>query len=562
MRPCTLYLLSSAAALALASCAAPPVTLRVLDGQPVDPYLFGYNAEAYIGITLNKLLNDTAGIAAAKALHAGVFRYPGGTLSNTWNPMSGQYVEPAPFPGGKYPSGYDKWQVWGRQLNSKYPKGTFSAEQYLQDGNLGSVTKRTLWCLNVYSFNLSQTCEQIAYIGSLPGQQAPGVVLELGNELYIGNQGGPKFPNSESYGLQMADVLKCTRQHMPHATVAAVGAPGKWNQGLKASAHLFDAVSWHAYQPNGDSVNWGGHNNLTSLVDRVSHVAGYGRAVSAQTVAQQKAELGVAKPIAHTEFGFGLDKPGHCVLGSVPGINGALHGAFHVSRILFAINNPGTYAAITLESFVGGTPVAGPNVPVDPQAGNRTDYWCGLAASTVPTFHSNRPDLARIAGTGQVFSHFAATAFRSGTMQQRPVAVDNGPTLPFSILGQGEQPCLQAAAFSEPPTDEHASSANAPAVIMSVSVLNICNRTVDAAVQVKGAKTAQATFYSLLDGGRVDPGPLNQKGWAPLPSQPDELPWKDGPLQPSTASFAANPASGVSIGLPGLSFAVVDVLSG
>ena len=63
-----------------------PATLRVLEGEAVDPYLFGYNAEAYIGITLNKLFNDTAGIAAAKALHPGVFRYPGGTLSNTWNP--------------------------------------------------------------------------------------------------------------------------------------------------------------------------------------------------------------------------------------------------------------------------------------------------------------------------------------------------------------------------------------------------------------------------------------------------------------------------------------------
>ena len=66
--------------------AVPQTTLRVLDGKTVDPYLFGYNAEAYIGITLNKLFNDTAGIAAAKALHAGVFRYPGGTLSNLWNP--------------------------------------------------------------------------------------------------------------------------------------------------------------------------------------------------------------------------------------------------------------------------------------------------------------------------------------------------------------------------------------------------------------------------------------------------------------------------------------------
>ena len=83
--------------------------------------------------------------------------------------------------------------------------------------------------------------------------------------------------------------------------------------------------------------------------------------------------MGVALPLVHSEFGYGLDHPGHCVLEDEPGINGALHGVFHVSRIIEAINNPGSFAAITLESFVGGTPAEGPGIPVDPQAGNRTD---------------------------------------------------------------------------------------------------------------------------------------------------------------------------------------------
>ena len=78
-----------------------------------------------------------------------------------------------------------------------------------------------------------------------------------------------------------------------------------------------------------------------------------------------KRELGAAKPIVHTEFGYGLDRPGHCVLD--PLLNGAIHGAFHVSRIIAAINDPGSFAAITLESFVGWTPAAGPRIPVDPQ---------------------------------------------------------------------------------------------------------------------------------------------------------------------------------------------------
>jgi hypothetical protein len=130
----------------------------------------------------------------------------------------------------------------------------------------------------------------------------------------------------------MKEVVACARKHMPKAKVAAVGAPGKWNQGLRENAHLFDAVSWHAYEPDGAAVNYGGRNNFTHLHDRVSFVAGYGRAVSQQAVAGIKADVGVAKPLVHSEFGFGLDHPGHCVLDEF--LNGALHGVFHVSRII------------------------------------------------------------------------------------------------------------------------------------------------------------------------------------------------------------------------------------
>ena len=37
-----------------------------------------------------------------------------------------------------------------------------------------------IWALNVYSLSTKETCDQIAYIADLPGQQAPGVLLELG----------------------------------------------------------------------------------------------------------------------------------------------------------------------------------------------------------------------------------------------------------------------------------------------------------------------------------------------------------------------------------------------
>ena len=35
----------------------------------------------------------------------------------------------------------------------------------------------------------------------------------------------------------------------------------------------------------------------------------------------------MAKPLVHSEFGYGLDRPGKCVLDTALGVNGALHGA-------------------------------------------------------------------------------------------------------------------------------------------------------------------------------------------------------------------------------------------
>ena len=55
---------------------APQPSLRLLKGIPVDPNLFGFNAEAYIGIVLNKTLNDTAGLAVASDLHLDLSRAP------------------------------------------------------------------------------------------------------------------------------------------------------------------------------------------------------------------------------------------------------------------------------------------------------------------------------------------------------------------------------------------------------------------------------------------------------------------------------------------------------
>ena len=85
--------------------------------------------------------------------------------------------------------------------------------------------------------------------------------------------------------------------------------------------------------------------------ERISYYAGYSRASATADVAQQLVDLGgVKKPVWLTEFQAGLDPPSNCLMPNL--IYGALHGVFHVARILAAINMPGSYDVLTFQTFV------------------------------------------------------------------------------------------------------------------------------------------------------------------------------------------------------------------
>lgn len=142
-----------------------------------------------------------------------------------------------------------------------------------------------------------------------------------------------------------------------------------------------------------------------------------------------------------------------------------------------------------------------------------------------------------------------------------PVSVDNVPKLLFPILGQAGQPCLQAAAFSEPEplSATPASRPDGGSILLSLSVLNICNQSIPATLRVQGARIAYTTLYSLLDAGPADPGPLHQTGWVPLPGYPDSLPWKSGPLRPHNASVPVGADGQLTVVFRALTVAVVDI---
>jgi hypothetical protein len=218
---------------------------------------------------------------------------------------------------------------------------------------------------------------------------------------------------------------------------------------------------------------------------------------------------------------------------------GAVHGAFHAGRIMAAINTQigctGAgcgFAVVTFETFVFRDP-APTNFPQD---------FCGMPAGTVadcagsgsqgqPTDQCvrksrNRPDLARVTGTGQLVAHLSARALAMETMH--PVNVTGTPTLKFPA--DPDQPCIQAAAFR--------TSASRSSVF---AIMNICNMSV---AMTLPSDAGTAVVYSLLDTG----------GKAPLPVNPQKFPWA-GPLN---ATLTQVTSQGVYTA-PRLSFAVVEV---
>ena len=508
-------LLGSLAAVAAAAAAA-PFPLHILGGRPVDPYLFGWNLEQWASV-LNLTFADRAGIALADALHPGVLRYPGGTNSNIWDTRAGRYVRP--IPSAKGYSRYTEFEPWiGGQ-----PAGTFSGESFLK--GLGGRATRVLWDLNVYSMNASEACDQIRYISALPGQQEPGVYLELGNELDLAAQGLPRFPSSKVYAEAMVPIVACARRLMPHAKIATLGATGmssrsqEWERGLRPYLHLFDGVTLHDYSPGTSTVA------ALPAEQRVSFVAGYSRAQLKASIAWQRTNLGgESLALLLTEFGYGLDPSGHCMLGEQMKF-GALHGAFHASRVLAAINEPpGAVGALTFETFVFRDPGAAgrPNCPYC------ADDWCGMAAGTCHQATPNRPDLARVSGMAQLVSHLFARALASETMHA--VNTSGAPLLAApKILGE-LQPCLQAAAFGS------SSGGGGGGGNMSVAVLNICNHNILVALDTtaltdessaagkqqqqqssssSSSSTVEMTAYDLHDRG----------GKSALPARPDQFPW-------------------------------------
>lgn len=353
--------------------------LSAQQGVPVNPQLFGYNLEVF-GTMTNNSMSDTGGVAIADALHLGTLRYPGGTMSNVWDPREGRYVKGCCDSNARH--AYSKFKPYADLIEAAGPPGTFSAEKFLE--GVGGHAKTTIWDLNVYTFDTAQICAQIEYIASLPPPPGGIHFLELGNELYSG-QGLPKFKDGTSYGEQMKPIVACARRILPNAKIAAVGFHGPtadaWSRGIAESGLDVDAVSLHAYAPGNSEVA------TVPESEKLAFVAGYSRQLLRHCINVSVDTFGSDIAVWHTEFNYGLQSD----IFFPKQIFGALHGAFHASRILASVELHDHVKALTFQTFVHPHPY-----PPNDSAFHKAMPVARLSPQP------NRPDLAQVSGTAQL----------------------------------------------------------------------------------------------------------------------------------------------------------------
>lgn len=465
----------------------------------INPYLFGFSS--YIGPVVNLSYSDSAVLTTARALRIGSLRYPGGSPSNHWNLSAGRWIDGHGDPNAR--------------CNSQ-PLGTFTPEEYMR--GLGQeLLSPPIWNVNVVSL---PAVEQVGQIDALKQMGVPVAYLELGNE-----QANPCGATASSdYLAAVAPVVARTRKLFPDAKIAIIGSWANpatvsplvnWTgcaRMLAEHKQLFDAVTVHQYMP--------GNNTL------MSYPAEQRRTVTLATaepllrfhVATVAENIGVGVPILVDEYNWGGHWEGATTWSDRS--ETALRGALMSSYILSAIGTNGGVAALNWYSLFQ-------------QEGNSWSEW---ASCVKVSNQADRADAIEVDGVAQIYAHWTYVAFASNYSSMRAVTGVSSQVLQVEVLRAKALPCIQAAAFS--------GAADGSTTYVS---LNRCNHAVtttwpifvnDAGLAwTKGHRaTVARTTYSALSGNPGDYVLLSSV------ESVDTPPWRNGPLQPTTAFWTLSEA--------------------
>lgn len=212
----------------------------------ISDYLFGFNTELMRGPSMN----DSQFVDAIKGLNPSVLRYPGGTVANQWD----------------WVTGWTSSKAFKQQAVNRYRLEEFKKA-------IDATQAMPVYVLNMCTSTLDS---QVIMLHHALEIGLPVKLVELGNEFY-----NPlklninKFPTALDYAREANKWIVRLKKEFPGIEIAVVGRSEKeerlkavpeekeqedrlknWNSQLFSIVKNADAVTFHLYSGNGlNAVN-------------------------------------------------------------------------------------------------------------------------------------------------------------------------------------------------------------------------------------------------------------------------------------------------------------------
>eukprot|EP00045_Choanoeca_perplexa_P009475 m.91729 g.91729 ORF g.91729 m.91729 type:complete len:506 (-) comp14911_c0_seq1:28-1545(-) len=440
-----------------------------------SPSLFA-GVNTVLGPVINLTYDDEGLNQAAKALRAGLMRYPGGTVANYWSIPNGNYV-PSCTTGA--------CATFGPGINAM-PAKTFTLDKF-QQGVAGAAPNvdAPIVDLNVYNDTPAAMLAQVDYLAEL---NVPVPRFELGNEFYITRAYGI---TAAQYVATIKPVIARIRSKFPNSAIAIVtdrNSESAWNANLsKLVKNLdYDAVTVHDYSadirvavntPSAEAYFMAnGFIVLPRYADNVKHF------------------YGADKPIWNTEYNVLIKQQSNT--------SGSLLANFQACRVLAAARTKGKYATLNFHAFGSEQGVG----------------WDSTSGLVHVGSHPNQVDSVMMGPAAAVFAHTAYFTLENYQHAWVPVTRNN-PQLSFTPLTKipTRPECIQPLVLTKD------ASLSLP---LGLWVANLCPQAHNVSLDLERLTSAQIQVNMVAyPADRHD-----TTTWLPLSQfDPDTFPWPTYP---------------------------------
>lgn len=519
-----LFAAASISGLPLAGEAADVVKIMPGSAVPVNRLLFGINCAWPMR---NQPLDSPSLVNALKALHPGMLRFPGGTVSSFWDTGAGRFVPDEAIRG----FGFQRWAglyTSASRALASAPKDRFSPNAF--DKLCAEVGAEPCWTLNLATLSGEHEAQTVKKMC------ADGLRLkyvEMGNEYDMGLFRSV-LPTVDAYIEKSRPALKALRECPQAGSVAYVASTtelgdtekaakarqrndsrlAEWASNLFKHRSLYDAWVVHFY---------GVGLNLVSAVpekDRAAVMLAWPQSALGQRAAIVRSKYG-GVPLWLTEYNVafhGLNReevdknaPPARFLASAK--NSGLHALIAAGHLLTVIENHDIYKTACYHSLVG------------------------MDGFGMLKFDRESPDSpCRVNAAAQVFAHLSAISAKSSEMGAANITNSPSIHMPRDL---GDVKALQAVFFR--------SDAGVTYAILNRSYAPVPVE-LDAPAELKNGSVVTYTADR-------DPKPLD--GMELPADAATSYPWP-GPMKPSRASLKIRNGS-AAVEIPALSLMIVTI---